>query len=122
LKLLLDQGVPRSAATELVRSGVDAVHVSDLGMASATDREILARALEDDRTLVSLDADFHTLLALSNAARPSVLRIRIEGLRGIALAALLREVLALSASDLAAGAMMSVDGSNVRIRALPLVR
>jgi hypothetical protein len=72
--------------------------------------------------IVTLDADFHALLALSNASTPSVVRLRIEGLRAQPLAALLRTVLIVCDADLRAGAMVSVDGVSVRVRALPLVR
>jgi predicted nuclease of predicted toxin-antitoxin system len=41
MKLLLDQGLPRSAATLLTAAGIDAVHVGDLGLASADDPAIL---------------------------------------------------------------------------------
>jgi predicted nuclease of predicted toxin-antitoxin system len=46
------------------------------------DADILAYGRQELRVVVTLDADFHTLLALSGARSPSVVRIRIEGLRG----------------------------------------
>jgi predicted nuclease of predicted toxin-antitoxin system len=73
-----------------VALGWDVVHVGDLGMATASDKEILGRALVERRAVVTLDADFHTILALENASGPSVIRIRIEGPRGPELAALIR--------------------------------
>jgi predicted nuclease of predicted toxin-antitoxin system len=79
MKLLLDQGLPRSAAPLLCQAGIDTVHVGDLGLSTADDAVILQSGRENGRAVVTLDADFHTLLALSGAATPSVIRIRIEG-------------------------------------------
>ncbi len=59
MKILLDQGLPRSAADALREVGVDAVHVGDIGMAAALDEQILARAHAEERVVVTLDADFH---------------------------------------------------------------
>jgi predicted nuclease of predicted toxin-antitoxin system len=81
MKLLLDQGTPRSAATLLRLAGVDTVHTGEIGMAESADAKILERARTENRVVVTLDADFHSLLALSQARQPSVIRIRIEGLR-----------------------------------------
>lgn len=81
IKFLLDQGVPRSTVTALGRRGIAAEHVGDLGMATATDEEILQAARDRDAIVVTLDADFHSLLAAAKAANPSVIRIRIEGLK-----------------------------------------
>jgi predicted nuclease of predicted toxin-antitoxin system len=67
VKLLLDQGLPRAAAAELAALGWD---VGEIGMAAATDQEILRRALAEQRAVVTLDADFHTILALENAPAP----------------------------------------------------
>ena len=72
--------------------------------------------------MVTLDADFHALLALSGAGGPSVIRVRIEGLKAPQLADLLVRVLEQCADDLKSGAMVTVTESSVRIRLLPLVR
>jgi predicted nuclease of predicted toxin-antitoxin system len=122
VRLLLDQGLPRTAGTELRKLGWDVVHVGDVGLASASDKEILRRALTEQRTVVTLDADFHTILALENAPAPSAIRVRIEGLRGPELAALVQRVVEICEADLKAGAMVTVDESGVRVRGLPIVR
>jgi len=122
VKLLLDQGLPRSAVAELTRLGFDAVHTGGLGLGTADDDDIIEYARSERRTIVTLDADFHALLALTNAASPSVVRVRVEGLRGVDLAALIDRVLAMCEADLVAGAMVTADEHSVRVRALPLVR
>jgi predicted nuclease of predicted toxin-antitoxin system len=70
--------------------------------------------------VVTLDANFHTLLALSGMTGPSVIRIRIESLRGEALAKLLFSVLQISSDHLLKGAMVSVTENGVRIHRLPV--
>jgi len=49
----------------LRQAGFDAVHTGEIGLAEAPDEEILRRASLEDRVVVTLDADFHALLALS---------------------------------------------------------
>lgn len=122
MKLLLDQGLPRSTVSQLSKIGIEAVHVGELGMAAVEDAEILAFAEQHSRVVVTLDADFHTLLARSGGAGPSVIRVRIEGLRATGLADLLKNVLEICEEDLGMGAMVSVTEKAVRVRRLPLVR
>ena len=81
----------------------------------------MAKALDEARIVVTLDADFHALLALSHAKGPSVIRIRIEGLRAEPLVDLLQDVLQRSEDDLKNGAMISVQESRIRIRRLPVM-
>jgi len=120
MKLLLDQGIARSAATILRRAGFDVVHTGEAGLAEAEDSEIIRRAALEDRVVVTLDADFHMLLALAQAHKPSVIRIRIEGLRAEEFSRVLQEVLHKCADDLKAGAMISVNDFQIRIRRLPV--
>lgn len=120
MKLLLDLGLPRSAAGLLREAGVDTLHVGEIGMFEAEDVEIPKRAQDDDRIVVTLDADFHTLLALTEATSPSVIRIRIERLRAQALTDLLLTVIAECLDELAQGAALTIEPRRVRIRRLPL--
>jgi len=121
MKLLLDQGLPRTAAELLRTAGVDALHVGEIGYATAGDATILQIAQDEQRVVVTLDADFHQLLALSGATAPSVIRIRIEGLRPAAIVSLLQAVLTQCQSDLAHGAVVTVQEQRLRIRRLPLL-
>ena len=120
IRALLDQGLPRSAAALLREAGWDVVHVGEVGLATATDAQILERARAENRVVVTLDADFHRLLALSGDNTPSVVRIREEGLTARPLANLLIEAVARAEPTLAAGALVTVTSRAVRIRTLPI--
>jgi predicted nuclease of predicted toxin-antitoxin system len=58
MKFLLDENVSYRVAPHLKVAGHDAVHVGDIGLTSAGDSVILARAREDGRVIVSGDHDF----------------------------------------------------------------
>jgi len=119
-RLLLDQGLPRSTGALLHVSGWDIRHVSEIGMSRADDAAILEQGRSDNRVCVTLDADFHALLATSGERRPSVIRIRKEGLDAAALAAMLEAVWPRIQSAVAEGAMVTITDRSVRIRRLPI--
>lgn len=120
--LLLDQGLPRSTRLYLQESGIEAEHAGDIGLATADDATLLRRAREQGQVIVTLDADFHRQLALAEASGPSVIRVRIEGLRAEELAKLLLRVVHECREDLKRGALVTVTESGLRLRRLPLVR
>jgi len=62
MRLLLDQGLPRSTVVFLKNEGIEALHVGEVGMASASDPQIFEFARHRSRVVVTLDADFHALL------------------------------------------------------------
>ena len=121
MKLLLDQGLPLSAAALLRNTDIDTIYVGEIGMAEAEDVDIIQRARDEGRIVVTLDADFHALLALDVATTPSIIRIRIERLRAQALTDLLLTVIAECGEDLEQGAAITVEPSRIRVRRLPLV-
>ncbi len=121
MKLLLDQGLSRSSAELLRHAGIDTVHVGEIGYSTAEDASILLLGCEQNRVVVTLDTDFHALLAVTRATIPSVIRIRIEGLDGTELANLLQTVLAQCGADLVRGAAVTVQVGRIRIRHLPLL-
>jgi predicted nuclease of predicted toxin-antitoxin system len=120
MRWLLDQGLPRSATKYLNDSGHDAIHTGDIGMASASDSSILKLAAVESRIIVTLDSDFHALLAVSGATKPSVTRIREEGLKGEALARIVSAIALQYEVALLSGCVMSYQDGKVRYRSLPL--
>lgn len=120
IKILLDQGLPYSAAGLLRERGQDAQHVSERGMSRAEDIAIIELARLEQRMVVTLDADFHALLALTGASGPSVLRIRTEGLKAEPVTSLIERVLALASDELRHGAMVTIADGKIRIKRLPI--
>lgn len=75
MKLLLDQGLPRSAAKLLKAHKIETIHVGEIGLWAAEDIKIIQKAKEINCVVVTLDADFHSLLAFSNAPFTFVAKI-----------------------------------------------
>lgn len=120
MKLLLDEGLPHPAADALRRLGFDAVHTSHIKLQTADDLRIIEAARDAGRVVVTLDSDFHAIVALSGAAKPSVIRIRVEGLRWQELAELIARVIGEHREAIESGALVSVRERDVRLRRLPM--
>jgi len=118
--LLLDQGLPRSTVRGLTNNALESIHVGELEMARAKDADILDFASQNDYVIVTLDSDFHALLAARQSQGPTVIRIRIEGLKGKGLAELLKIVIGCTTEDILAGSSISVNDNGIRVRRLPL--
>lgn len=121
MKLLLDQGLPRTAADLLNNAGIETTHVGSIGYAAAEDNAILELGRSEGYVIVTLDADFHASLALTGATQPSVIRIRIEGLKAKAAAELIKTVLSGCRQDLECGSAVTVQEGRIRIRKLPMI-
>lgn len=96
--------------------------MKEVGLTGADDPPILEYGRLESRAVITLDADFHTLLARTRASEPSVIRIRIEGLKSEPVADLIRQVVGQVEGEIAAGhnVVVSVTETAVRYRRLPL--
>ena len=73
MKLLLDENISPKVAEKLAREdGVDACHVRDRGLLAATDREVLNRAFDEDRVLVTANVDDFRKLAHGRDVHPGI--------------------------------------------------
>lgn len=121
MKVLLDEGLPRRAAALLRDHRIDAVHLTEIAEASTADSVILEGARADGRIVVTLDADFHALLAVEGSTTPSVIRIRREGLSAEDVRDLLLHLLHDHETALLSGVALSVRAHLVGMRRLPLI-
>jgi predicted nuclease of predicted toxin-antitoxin system len=120
IRVLLDQGLAPRAGELLRADGWNAVHVAEIGLDRADDRDILKVARQQDRVCITLDHDFHRHLALDQSLGPSVVFIRVEGLGSEGQVALIRHVWETCAEALDRGSAVTVDSRAIRIRRLPL--
>ena len=100
--------------------GIDAKHVSEIGMAEAEDIETLDVARRSGCVCVTLDHDFHTHLAIARQGRPSVILLRVEGLNAEEQSRLIASICVQCEAALAEGAAISADGKGIRVRRSPL--
>lgn len=120
MRYLLDQGLGYLVATHLRCLGIEAVHVRDLKMQTSTDAQIIEYAAKEQMVIVTLDADFHAMLAAASKRSPSVIRIRIEGMKAEQHARLIERVIRQHEPDLIGGAVVSITERHIRLRRLPI--
>jgi predicted nuclease of predicted toxin-antitoxin system len=103
-----------------VAAGHDAVHVRAYAMHAASDDEILARALTEDRIVVSADSDFSAILAAQEAERPSFILFRDPNpLVARDYLEMLLPALSMLERELLGGCVAVFRGDRLRVRKLP---
>ena len=119
MKLLVDMNLSPRWIDLLVDAGIEAAHWSTLGENNAPDSEIMAYANANDYVVLTHDLDFSAILAATHGKKPSVVQIRAEDVSpdviGLQVIAALRQM----ASELADGALLTVDPNRTRMRLLP---
>jgi predicted nuclease of predicted toxin-antitoxin system len=76
VKVLFDENLAAGLCRDLADIYPDSTHVSELGLAGASDRTIWSRAAADGFVLVTKDEDFHRLSVLLGPP-PKVIWIRL---------------------------------------------
>lgn len=121
MKFLIDNALSPQVANGLQAAGYSAIHVRDVGLATASDQRIFLFAEQEDRIIVSADTDFGTLLALWEKPKPSFILFRggTERNPQEQLALLLTNLASIQDS-LISGSIVVFEQNRIRIRALPI--
>lgn len=122
MKIVVDMNISSQLCGVLERNGFNAVHWSDIGDKSATDREIMRWAVEHKFIVLTHDLDFGAMLAATQDKGPSVIQIRTQDVMVDHLGPILLSVLKTHQSSLETGALIVVDEVRCRVRILPLQR
>lgn len=93
-----------------------------IGNSLCPDHDIMQRALDEERVVLTHDLDFGAMLAATQAKGPSVVQVRTQDVRPNSLAPLLMPLLHHYQNELEAGALLIVDEARSRVRLLPLVK
>ena len=120
LRFLIDNALPPAFAELLRGAKHDAIHVRTYGMQAAKDEQIVARAVEENRVIVSADSDFSAILAAQEAERPSFILFREPDLMVAEdYFRVLIPALPVLAPELAVGCVAVFKRGRLRIRRLP---
>lgn len=122
MKLLVDMNLSPRWARFLIDEGFDASHWSDVGEPTAADAELMQYAAREDCVMLTQDLDFGSILAVTGGEKPSVMQIRSGDLRPDQIGLLIAEALRRLETELAAGALVTIDAERTRLSFLPLVR
>lgn len=122
MKILVDMNLSPSWVSALERHGFLAIHWSSVGDGRASDSVIMGWARENEYVVFTNDLDFGAILAVTQAAAPSVIQMRAQDVSPEHLADLIVRALRQHEVILQQGALITVDEARLRSRILPLVR
>ncbi len=121
MRFLADMGVSPLTVKVLSEEGYDAVHLSEQGLFRMTDSEIMVKAKQESRIVLTFDLDFTDLLATSRDNLPSVIIFRVKNTLPNFITSRLLTVLSECRENLRNGAIIIVEDYRYRVRNLPLI-
>jgi predicted nuclease of predicted toxin-antitoxin system len=120
MRILVDMNLSPLWIPFLQQHGFEATHWSSVGAASAADAEIMDHARARQLVIFTHDLDFGMLLAMSSSDGPSVVQIRTQDVLPPAVGSLVVNALNDARLHLDAGALVTIDPMQHRIRLLPI--
>jgi predicted nuclease of predicted toxin-antitoxin system len=116
VRLFLDENISPIHARELRSEGYDVIAVFDAGLSGATDEKVSRFSIENNRILVTLDADFANVIRFPPESTPGVVRLRVHPPSEAAIREALQRVLLLLRNTDLRGRLAVVDERKIRIR------
>ncbi|MGN7127062.1 DUF5615 family PIN-like protein [Methylorubrum thiocyanatum] len=118
MRLVIDMNLSTDWVIFLQGQGHDAVHWSSVGPQDAPDEDIVDWACTEDRTILTNDLDFGTLLVSTGASKPSVVQLRTDITLSTHVGPLVAQAIARMEDELVAGALVTVETGRLRLRSL----
>lgn len=103
-------------------AGEEVVHLREERLMKLPDDQIVAKAIREQRVILTFDLDFGELLAVGGGAVPSVIIFRMRNQTPAAVNPRLFRVLEAGRSALESGAIAIVEDDGYRLRPLPISR
>src|SRR5664279_446401 len=120
MNFLVDMNLSPRWAVFLKQAGFTAIHWSEIGPPTASDRELMAWASQREYIVLTADLDFAAILAATERRRPSVILVRSDILTPDRLGGAVLAEIQKTKEELVAGAIVSVDAERARLRVRPL--
>lgn len=120
IKILLDMNISPKWTQIFQTEGIEATHWSEVGDDTAKDSEIMQWAKSNRFIVFTHDLDFSAILAATNAIGPSVIQIRTQDVLPSAIGNVIITTIKQYASELEAGALITIKPNLSRVRILPL--
>ena len=120
MRILSDANISHYTVQHLNALSHDAVYAPDVLSPTADDRSIVSIAAAENRVILTQDLDFTNHIALSRAAQPSLISLRLSDSRVANVNRALESVLPNLGEPVAGGIIATVEDTRVRIRQLPL--
>jgi predicted nuclease of predicted toxin-antitoxin system len=120
MKFLGDMGISPRTIALLREQGYDAIHLIEENLEKMTDQNILDKARQEERILLTVDLDFAQLLAISGDSLPSVILFRLGNVSREVVNRRLLAILNDYATELTNGLIISVTDVSIQLRHLPI--
>lgn len=120
MKIIIDMNLSPDWVLLLTKAGYQALHWIQVGNPKAKDSEIMSWAVNHDYIVFTHDLDFGTLLAVTQANRPSVIQVRTQNVFPDEIGQLILNALKQFESELKTGALVTINQSKTRANILPL--
>jgi predicted nuclease of predicted toxin-antitoxin system len=116
MKLLLDENLSPAHAERLCLAGHDVVSALKAGLSGASDAKIRTAAIEGQRILVTLDADFGNLRRFPPTSTPGVIWLKPRRPTEPAIVSLLERAMPLLSTIDLTGKLAVIDEEKIRLR------
>lgn len=122
MKIVIDMNLSPQWVPLLKTAGHEPIHWSQIGLANASDTEIMEWARNNEHVVFTHDLDFSAILAATDANFPSVFQIRTQDVSPKKLSSIVLSLLKQFEDKLAEGALVTLNENQSRVRILPLRR